>query len=202
VLYTSDHGDNLGARGLWGKSTMYEEVAGVPLIIKGPGIPQGTKINEPTNHVDTYPFILECAGASAPEMYDGHPGHSLFDLAAGSSPDRNVLTEYHGMGSTTGAFMIRHGRYKYVHYVAYPAQLFDLETDPEELRDLALDSAYSDVVTECRDRLYKICDPAEVDARAKKRQAELLAENGGRDAVIERGDLGFTPPPGYPIVLG
>jgi len=202
VLYTSDHGDNLGARGLWGKSTMYEEVAGVPLIIKGPGIPQGTKINEPTNHVDTYPFILECAGASAPEMYDGHPGHSLFDLARGSSPDRNVLTEYHGMGSTTGAFMIRHGRYKYVHYVAYPAQLFDLETDPEELRDLASDSAYSDVVTECRSCLYKICDPAEVDARAKKRQAELLAENGGRDAVIERGDLGFTPPPGYPIVLG
>ncbi len=202
VLYTSDHGDNLGARGLWGKSTMYEEVAGVPLIIKGPGIPRGKKINEPANHVDTYPFILECAGESAPEMYDGHPGHSLFDLARGSSPDRNVLTEYHGMGSTTGAFMIRHGRYKYVHYVAYPAQLFDLETDPEELRDLASDSAYSDVVTECRSCLYKICDPAEVDARAKKRQAELLAENGGRDAVIERGDLGFTPPPGYPIVLG
>ena len=41
-----------------------------------------------------------------------------------------------------------------------------------------------------------------IDARVKRRQAELLAENGGRDAVIKRGDLGFTPPPGYPIVLG
>ncbi|MCE9640045.1 MAG: sulfatase-like hydrolase/transferase, partial [Betaproteobacteria bacterium] len=99
VLYTSDHGDNLGARGLWGKSTMYEEVAGVPLIIKGPDIPRGVKISEPANHVDTYPFILECAGESTPDAYDVHPGHSLFKLAKGAKPDRNVLTEYHGMGS-------------------------------------------------------------------------------------------------------
>jgi choline-sulfatase len=202
VLYTSDHGDNLGARGLWGKSTMYEEVAGVPLIIKGPDIPRGVKISEPANHVDTYPFILECAGASTPDAYDDHPGHSLFKLATGARPDRNVLSEYHGMGSTTGAFMIRHGKYKYVHYVAYPPQLFDLAADPEELRDLAEDPAYAKAVQECRARLMKICDPAEVDARAKRRQAELLAENGGRDAVIKRGDLGFSPPPGYPVVLG
>jgi choline-sulfatase len=181
---------------------MYEEVAGVPLIIKGPDIPRSVKISEPANHVDTYPFILECAGESTPDAYDVHPGHSLFKLANGSKPDRNVLTEYHGMGSTTGAFMIRHGKYKYVHYVAYAPQLFDLEADPEELRDVAADPAYAKTLEECRVRLYKICDPAEVDARAKRRQAELLAENGGRDAVIKRGDLGFSPPPGYPVVLG
>ncbi len=202
VLYTSDHGDNLGARGLWGKSTMYEEVAGVPLIIKGPDIPRGVKITEPANHVDAYPFILEAAGASVPEAYDNHPGKSLFKLAAGYKPERNVLSEYHGMGSTTGAFMIRHGKYKFVHYVAYPPQLFDLEADPEELRDLAGDPAHAATLEECRERLSRICDPAEVDARAKRRQAELLEENGGREAVIKRGDLGFSPPPGYPIVLG
>jgi choline-sulfatase len=202
ILYTSDHGDNLGARGLWGKSTMYEEVAGVPLIIKGPGIPQGVKISTPANHVDTYPFIMECAGESTPEAYDNHPGVSLFKLAQGEDPPRNVLTEYHGMGSTTGAFMIRHGRYKYVHYVAYPPQLFDLETDPEELVDLAADPRHAQVLAECRGRLLAICDPAEVDARAKKRQAELLEQNGGAAAVIKRGDLGFSPPPGYPVVLG
>ena len=202
VLYTTDHGDNLGARGLWGKSTMYEEVAGVPLIIKGPDIPQGVKITAPASHVDTYPFILESTGASVPEAYDTHPGKSLFKLATGAAPDRSVLSEYHGMGSTTGAFMIRHGKYKYVHYVAYPPQLFDLEADPEELSDLAEKPEFSQVLAACRQRLYEICDPAEVDARAKRRQAELLEENGGRDAVIKRGDLGFSPPPGYPIILG
>ncbi|MGH8617293.1 MAG: sulfatase-like hydrolase/transferase [Burkholderiales bacterium] len=202
VLYTSDHGDNLGARGLWGKSTMYEEVAGVPLIIKGPDIPRGKRVTTPVSHVDTYPFFLQAAGEDRPAFYDHHPGVSLFDLAAGKTPDRNVLCEYHGMGSTTGAFMIRHGKYKYVHYVAYRPQLFDLERDPEELNDLAPDPAHAAALEECRRRLYAICDPAEVDARAKKRQAELLAANGGREAVIKRGDLGFSPPPGYPIVMG
>ena len=202
ILYTSDHGDNLGARGLWGKSTMYEEVAGVPLIIKGADIPEGVKVRTPVNHVDTYPFIMACVGEDRPDMYDGHPGFSLFKLADGAQPDRNVLSEYHGMGSTTGAFMIRHGTYKYVHYVAYRPQLFDLNVDPEELRDLAPDPAYVEVLAECRDRLYGICDPVAVDARAKQRQAELLEQNGGREAVIERGDLGFTPPPGYPVMRG
>ena len=202
VLYTSDHGDNLGARGLWGKSTLYEEVAGVPLIMSGPGIDAGVRVDTPASHVDTYPFIMECVGEDRPEMYDGHPGISMTRLAQGERPDRNVLSEYHGMGSTTGAFMIRHGRYKYVHYVAYPPQLFDLAADPEELRDLAGHPDHAPVLQECRSRLYAICDPAAVDAKAKQRQAELLEAHGGREAVIKRGDLGFSPPPGYPIVFG
>jgi choline-sulfatase len=202
VLYTSDHGDNLGARGLWGKSTMYEEVAGVPLIAAGPDIPRGKRVTTPTSHVDTYPFILQSVGEDRPENYDDHPGVSLYDLAAGVTPERSVLSEYHGMGSTTGAFMIRHGPYKFVHYVSYRPQLFDLKRDPEELTDLAQDPAYAKVLAECRARLYAICDPAEVDTRAKKRQAELLEQAGGREAVLARGDLGFSPPPGYPADLG
>lgn len=97
---------------------------------------------------------------------------------------------------------VRHGKFKYVHYVAYRPQRFDLDADPEELRDLAGDPGYAKVLEECRARLYAICDPAKVDARAKQRQAELLAAAGGREAVLERGDLGFTPPPGYPPVFG
>src|SRR5438445_8104590 len=201
ILYTSDHGDNLGARGLWGKSTMYEEVAGVPLVIEGPGIPRA-KIDTPASHVDTYPFILQCAGLNEPELCAGYPGHSLLELARGRRPERNVLCEYHGMGSTTGAFMIRHGAYKYVHYVAYRPQLFDLAADPEELNDLAAEPRYAGLIEECKARLHAICDPAGVDARAKKRQAELLEQHGGRDAVLRRGDLGFTPPPGYPAIFG
>jgi choline-sulfatase len=202
VLYTSDHGDNLGARGLWGKSTMYEEVAGVPLVIAGADIPVGAKVSTPASHVDTYPFIMDCVGETGRELCDGHPGHSLFGLAEGARPERSVLSEYHGMGSTTGAFMIRHGKYKYVHYVAYPPQLFDLDADPEELRDLAREASMAKVLAECKARLYAICDPQEVDARAKRRQAELLEQNGGREAVLKRGDLGVTPPPGYPVVFG
>ena len=200
VLYTSDHGDNLGNRGLWGKSTMYEETAGVPLIVSGADIPSGHVVGAPASHVDVYPFIFECVGAKLPDD-DDHPGYSLSDLANGDDPPRTVLSEYHGMGSTAGAFMIRNGRYKYVHYVRYAPQLFDLERDPEELVDLAPDPAYAETLAECRALLYRVCDPDEVDRRAKARQRELLALNGGREAVIARGDLGFSPPPGVQPVF-
>lgn len=197
VMYTSDHGDNLGARGLWGKSTMYEESAAVPLIVAGGDIPSGVVRETPTTHVDVYPFIMDCVGETGEEMYDeDHPGVSLFDLANGATPERVILSEYHAMGSTTGAFMIRDGKYKFVYYVKYEPQLFDLEADPEELIDLAGDPAYAGVVAGCEAGLRSICDPEEVDARAKKRQAEQLEANGGREAVIARGDLGFSVPPG------
>jgi len=197
VMYTSDHGDNLGTRGLWGKSTMYEEIAGVPLIMAGPGIPAGRRVAAPVSHVDAFPTIHEAAGVRFEEVKDGHPGLSLFSVIQKPDPERTVLSEYHGMGSTTGAFAIRAGRYKYVHYVKYPPQLYDLESDPEETRDLAADPACAGALEACRKRLYALCDPAAVDRRAKARQAELLAQNGGRDAVIRRGDLGFTPAPGF-----
>ena len=198
VLYTSDHGDNLGARGLWGKSTMYEEVAGVPLVLAGPGVPAGRSVEATVSHVDCFPTLMESAGVAFREVKDGHPGISLLEIANGARPERNVLSEYHGMGSTTGAFALRSGRYKYVHYVKYPPQLFDMQADSEELDDLAGRPAYEGVVSEMKNKLIKICDPEEVDARAKRRQAELLAANGGREAVIARGDLGFTPAPGFP----
>jgi choline-sulfatase len=198
ILYTSDHGDNVGARGLWGKSTMYEEVAGVPLILAGPGVPAGKKVRTPASHVDCFPTIVETAGVYFRDVKDGHPGISLLDLAKGHESNRHVLSEYHGMGSSTGAFALRSGRYKYVHYVKYPPQLFDLERDPEEMEDISTRPEYESVVSQLRSKLYAICNPEEVDARAKARQAELLAANGGREAVIARGDLGFTPAPGFP----
>jgi choline-sulfatase len=196
VIYTSDHGDAVGKRGLWGKSTLYEETCGVPLMVVGEGLPSGHVVETPANLIDIYPFIVECVGGD-PGMIDAdHPGVSIARLAQGEQPDRTVLSEYHGMGSTTGAFAIRYGRFKYVHYVKYPPQLFDLANDPEEATDLAADERYSSMRSACEGRLRAMLSPDDIDARAKKRQAEQLERYGGREAVIARGDLGFSPPPG------
>jgi choline-sulfatase len=186
---------------MWGKSTMFEEAAAVPLIISGEGIPASKVVDTSVSHVDVYPFILDAMGNDEQKLREGFPGVSLFDVAQGAALDRNVLVEYHGMGSSTGAFMIRNGKYKYVYYVGYPAQLFDLHEDPDELTDLATNPKYEAVLEDCRTKLWQICDPLEVDARAKARQAQLLAQNGGREAVITRGDLGFTPVPGVAFTL-
>jgi choline-sulfatase len=196
VIYTSDHGDAVGKRGLWGKSTLFEETCGIPMIVAGQDIPQGTAIATPCNLIDTYPFIMECVGELELAQQD-HSGFSLARLARGDRPDRTVLSEYHGMGSTTGAFAIRVGDYKYIHYVKYPAQLFDLARDPHETADLASDARHARVLAESESRLRAILSPEAVDARAKKRQAEQLERYGGREAVIARGDLGFSPPPGF-----
>jgi choline-sulfatase len=92
--------------------------------------------------------------------------------------------------------MIRVGQYKYVHYGNYEPQLFDLGADPEELDDLAGKPEHAGVLAMCRAKLFEMLDPADVDRRARARQAELLALHGGKEAVIARGDLGFTPAPG------
>ena len=194
VVYTSDHGDNVGARGLWGKSTMYEESAGVPLILAGPGIAAGARCATPASHVDLFPFFLESAGV--PALQDGHLGVSPLALAAGEHADRAVLSEYHAIGSTGGITMLRKGRWKYVHCVRYRPQLFDLQNDPEELSDLAGDPACSTTLAALETELRRFCDPAEVDARAQRRQAALLSRYGGREAALARGDLNYTPAPG------
>ncbi len=199
VLYTSDHGDNQGARGLWGKSTFYEESAGVPAIIAGPGIAHGRVVDTPVSHIDFAPTILEAAGA--PVSSSRFPGASLAAIAGGARPARPVLSEYHAIGSTGGGFMLRFDRFKYCRYAAHPPQLFDLRNDPEELVDLASDPAQVPHMAEAERRLRAALDPAEVDARAKARQAELLAAAGGREAALARGDLGFTPAPGTAAMI-
>jgi choline-sulfatase len=198
VVYTSDHGDALGQRGLWGKSTLYEETCGVPLIVAGEGIPQARVVDTPANLIDFYPFIIDCVGEHGHGMVDpDHPGVSLARLANGETPERTILSEYHGMGSTTGAYAIRVGNFKYVHYAKYRPQLFDLKADPDETNDLAVNPQFADVLAQCEAKLRAMLSPEEVDARAKKRQAEQLARHGGREAIIARGDLGFSPPPGF-----
>jgi len=194
VVYTSDHGDNVGARGLWGKSTMYEESAGTPLMIAGPDVAAGTTCTVPVSHVDLFPFFLECAGCPAPA--GAYHGVSPLALTAARDAERAVISEYHAIGSTGGITMLRKGRWKYVHCARYRPQLFDLEADPEELVDLGDDPAHRATIAALEVELRRFCDPEEVDARAKRRQAETLARHGGREAALARGDLNYTPAPG------
>jgi choline-sulfatase len=196
VLYSSDHGDNLGARGLWGKSTMYEESAGVPMILAGPEVPQGFVCPEPVSLVDAFPTIIAGAGL-APHPDDRElPGASLFDIVRGVAPRRTILSEYHAAGAATGAFMIRKGPFKYVYYAGMPPQLFDLDADPQEARDLAAEPGYRGLLAQCEWELRRVVDPDAADALAKADQAARIAAFGGREAILARGSFGYSPTPG------
>lgn len=195
IVYTTDHGDNLGNRGLWGKSVMYEESAAIPMIVAGPDIEPGV-VDTPVSLVDAYRTILDGTGVPPSDEDRALPSQSLWKIAEGAVPDRSVLTEYHAAGSVTGAFMIRHGRWKYTYYAGYRPELYDLEADPGETKDLATDPAYVPVLAECEARLRRICDPDAVNARAFADQKATIEAHGGEALILERGDFGYTPAPG------
>ncbi len=197
IVFASDHGDNLGERGLWGKSTMYEESVAVPLIVAGPDVPAGKVSRTPVSLVDLYPTALDCAGVLEEGEAARLHGDSLFGVAAASdAPEREIFSEFHALGARTGLFMLRRGRYKYIHYVGHDPELFDLEADPEERRDLAGSPAHRSVLEDMRARLHRVVDPEAVDRRAKAEQAALVEQHGGREAVIAIGNSFASPPPG------
>ena len=186
IIYTSDHGECLGDRGTWSTSAMYEESVGVPMILHGPDIPKGKEVAEVVSLVDLYPTIVEAIGESLGQGEADLPGHSLIDIANGDVPDRTVLSEYHAGGSITGAFMIRSGKWKYIHYVDYAPQLFDLDADPDELNDLGEDPAHIEIRTECEAKLRAMLNPEEINAMAFADQAAKIAEHGGVEAILSR----------------
>jgi choline-sulfatase len=196
VLYSADHGDNLGTRRLWGKSTMYEEAAGVPMILAGPEVPAGLVCREPVSLVDVFPTAIEGAGLAPHDEDRDLPGRSLFEVVRGVGPGRTILSEYHATGAATGAFMIRKGRFKYVYYAGMPPQLFDLDSDPQEARDLAREAGYAGLVADCEAALRRVVDPDAADALAKADQRARIAAFGGREAILARGSFGYSPAPG------
>jgi choline-sulfatase len=202
VIYTSDHGDNLGARGMWGKSTLYQESAGVPMIVAGPGVESGV-CQTPVDLLDLFPTILEGAGLDAQPEMAGRPGRSLFTVAGEpANPERVVFSEYHAAGSNTAGFMVRKGRWKFHYYVRYRPELFDLDTDPEELHDLAADPAHAETVRMMEAELRRICDPEAVDAQAKADQQAMIERLGGVEAAAKMGAGGATPVPNDAISTG
>ena len=194
IIYTSDHGESLGARGLTGKFTLYDESAAVPLVLAGPGVPAGRTVSTPTSLVDCYPTVVAAVGASpAPEL----PGTDLWQLATAPRQARTVFSEYHALGSTAASYLLRDARYKYLHYVGGPPQLFDLVLDPEERRDLAAvgDARAPALLRRFERELRALLDPEAVDRRAKADQAARVAAGGGRAAVLARGTFANSPTP-------
>ena len=185
ILYTSDHGENGGNHGMWNKNNMLEASAGIPLTLSGPGLPSGKASATPVSLVDIYPTILDAVGIEPDERERELPGESLLTIArAPGKLDRGVFSEYHATGSTTGGFMLRHGDYKYIYYVGYQPQLFNLQKDPHELDDLITDPAYRETAKEMDKRLRSVGDPEDIDAKAKALQEEILASHGGREKVL------------------
>jgi choline-sulfatase len=197
VIYASDHGDNLGARGQWGKSNLYRESVDIPLIMAGPGIGHGV-CETPVSLLDVSATIPPSMGLDPGRELPACDGRSLFEIAAAPvDRERIVFSEYHAVGSNTAAYMLRKGRWKYHHYIRHRPELFDLDTDPEETTDLVTSKDHAGILVMMEQALRQICDPEAVDCAAKADQSALIERLGGQDAVFDMGRAvsGGTPPP-------
>lgn len=135
ILFTSDHGDNLGQHGMYQKMEMYEEAVKVPLVIRLPGGGTG-RYRDVVSHLDLRPTILEAAGLPCG---DGD-GISLIPIIRGGKgpKGRIVYSQYSGnpgYGTIRRAAITR--RFKYVLDSGYEEELYDLERDPHEMDNAA-----------------------------------------------------------------
>ena len=186
IIFTSDHGEMLGEKGFWGKSTMYESSARVPLIVAGPGVEPAER-DDPVSLIDIAPTLCDVFGVE-----HDFPGRSLL---ASPDPDRAVISEYHDGGASAGITMLRWNegaeRWKYVHYAeGHPPQLFELISDPQETCDRANEARR---IEAARARLFTIFDPEDANRRAHADQAKRIAELGGRETVLAVPQWNFTP---------
>lgn len=170
ILFCSDHGDMLGERGLWFKMNFFEGSARVPLMISGPGVTPGL-FTQPTSNLDVTPTLCDLAGISMDEIMPWTDGMSLTGMMKGENRSAPVLMEYAAEGSYAPLVCIREGKWKYIHCALDPDQLFDLEADPLELRNLAAEPTHTDLVTYFAVKRKARWDMAAFDAAVRESQA-------------------------------
>lgn len=159
IVISSDHGDMMGDHHLWRKSYPYEGSAGVPMIIRWPeslGIKakRGQVIKELVELRDILPTFLEVAGVDIPSEMDGM---SMMPLINGKKKGwRKVLDMEHGQcyWKENSWTALTDNRYKYIYYsVTGEEQLFDLEKDSGEKKNLAGISRYKNILAKWRQRM-------------------------------------------------
>ena len=173
ILFTSDHGEMLGERGLWYKMTFHEWASRVPLLICGPGVSKARNVTAVSSHVDLLPTLLDLAGGDATRdlvepvegqslvSYLDDPGHEGRDMAIGELYHDVVPAPY---------VMVRRGRFKYLECECYPPQLFDLESHPQERFDLSSDSRFTETLSSLAREISIRYDIASVRQRVLESQ--------------------------------
>ncbi len=170
VLFTSDHGEMLGEKGLWFKMSPFEGSARVPLMIAVPGQAEG-RTDHPVSTLDVLPTLADHAGLDLAGIADWCDGESLRDGGAGRAP---VPMEYAAEGTVAPLVALIEGGWKYIHCAADPAQLYDLAEDPYEMRNLAAEPAHADRVAAMARAVSARWDLAGFDAQVRESQARRL----------------------------
>ena len=153
LVITSDHGEGLGERGLYGHARkIYDENVRIPLIVLGPGLGPGV-VADPVSTVDVLPTLLDLARVSPPRGLDGTSLVPWLTDPAGAGSTRPVVTVSRFYGDQRPSVAVTEGRFKLLVDSDGSLSLFDLDADPGETADVA--GAHSDVTA----RLLRLAEP-------------------------------------------
>ncbi|MGO4498351.1 sulfatase-like hydrolase/transferase [Paenibacillus sp. 2RAB27] len=146
IVYTADHGLAVGQHGLMGKQNLYEHSVRIPLIFRGPGVPQGNQVHALASNIDIFPTVAGLCEVDLPEETEGISLHPIF--SGESVGDRGIVgSVYRDLQR-----MVTDGRWKLIRYYRSPItntgteriQLFDLQDDPWETHDLSAEPEYAE----------------------------------------------------------
>jgi len=205
VVYTSDHGDFLGAHWLGAKGpAMYDEITRVPLVIRPPKANRKQQvISEAVSLVDLAPTFLSLAGIETPPILDGRDLLPAIDQ--GGARDRgDVLIEFNrfevGHDGRGGLMPIRclvRGHYKFVINLLSEDELYDRAHDPAECQNLINNPAYQSVRNELHMALLELMDHQRDPFRGpcwERRPWSQTKERGWNGVERQRPDDGYLPP--------
>ena len=173
VIFTSDHGDFLGEHGLFYKMSFRENAVRVPLIVSAPRRFGARRVSEPVSLLDLTSTLADIArrGLSG-ELAQPVDGRSLVPLLEGASEsaDATVVGEYLAESTLGPMVMLRRARWKFIHTPSDPDQLFDLDSDPLELANLAGKPEHADVVRSFLEEVGARWDLEAVDRDVRESQ--------------------------------
>ncbi len=190
IIYSSDHGDQLGDRDLWWKQSFYDDAAKVPLIMSWPSrFPEGERRNQVVNLIDVGATLLDAAGAKPPP---GTRAKSLLKLA--EDPSLPWINETYSEFCSDGMArwmpddpvmqrMVRASRWKLIFSNEGRSQLFDLIDDPDELHDLAETKQFDAVREALSARVLAGWDPNRIAVQMARRRKDKEAFQSWARAV-------------------
>ena len=148
IIFGGDHGLAVGSHGLRGKQSMYEHTIGVPMIFRGPGIPAGKRFPAQCYLRDLFPTTCSLCGIEIPNSVDGR---SLKPVMEGKV--KSIYPYIFGYFRNFQR-MIRTEEWKLIYYPHLNRyQLFNLRSDPDELKDLSSDRRFAKIKSDLRQKL-------------------------------------------------
>jgi choline-sulfatase len=174
VVFTADHGDMMGERGMWFKQTFFENSTRIPLIVAGPGLPKGRTVEKNVSLVDLMPTLLALADDGSVNVATPIEGADMTPLMTGTGASWSdvVISEYSDMGVCAPCRMVREGHYKYTYTHGHPEMLFDLEADPLEHRNVAGQPQVAAIEQRLKSIALDGWDPDAMNVRILQSQAQ------------------------------